>query len=295
MSLFSLPAWVEPHLFAGKVFVDLSASEKSDLIQRLAKFKSDTPDVSVVIPTWNDADTIHRTLSSLAANITSLRVEIVVINNNSTDSTQDVLDALGIRNYLQPIQGTPHARQMGLYKAKGKYHLCADSDTLYPPDWIELMVKPMKTEKGVVGVYSRYSFIPPPGTSRLSMVAYEAITGMLIRLRKINREHINVLGFCMGFITEIGRANTGFEVREVRKYDNALGSDYFVDEAEDGKMALNLKKHGKLKLITNNKARVVTSSRRLSAEGGVVKAFVNRMLLHTQRIGEYIGGKKIEE
>ncbi len=288
----NLPEWISPHLFENKVFKDLSVEEISDLKFRLNKHTSDEPEVSIVIPTWNEGNNIYRTLSSIASNITSLQTEIVVINNNSTDHTQEVLDVLGVRSFLQPEQGTPHARTLGLEKARGKYHLCADSDTFYPPTWIDAMVAPMKTSIEIVGVYGRYSLVPPPGTNPLMLKAYEMITGILIRIRKYNREHINVLGFNMGFVTEVGRSTGGFAVTKVRKFDNAKDSDYFVDEAEDGRMAINLKKKGKLKLITNKQARAYTSSRRLVSEGGIVKSFMNRLKLHLARLGEYAFGSK---
>ena len=291
MGLFSLPDWIKPHLFTDKKFNDLTDAELSDLKSRLSKFNHEEPDVSVVIPAWNEQDNIYRALSSLASNEIDLKVEIVVINNNSTDRTQQVLDELGVRNYLQPTQGTPHARQMGLFKARGKYHLCADSDTFYPPKWMETMVKPMMKNKEITGVYARYHFMPPAGQSRLSLWPYERMTGIMIRIRKLNREFVNVLGFNMGLVTEVGRTTGGFEVTEVRKFDNALGSDYFVEEAEDGRMALNLQKKGKLKLITDSKARVFTSSRRLVAEGGILQSFLNRFKTHQGRMSEYLTGK----
>lgn len=292
MSLFSIPQWVKPHLYPQKRFADLSQEELEDIRKRLARFQHEEPDVSVMIPAWNEENNIYRTLSSLASNTTALKVEIVVINNNSTDKTQQVLDALGVRNYLQPEQGTPHARQLGLWKARGKYHLCADSDTFYPPRWVELMVKPMMEDESITGVYGRYSFLPPAGQGRFLFWIYEKITGILIRVRKRKREHINVLGFNMGLVTQAGRETGGFQVNEVRKFDNALGSDYFVDEAEDGRMALNLQKMGRLKLITHPEARVITSSRRLVAEGGLVQSFLNRFKLHTARMAEYLNGER---
>ena len=293
MGIFGIPAWVKPHLYEGKNFDDLSTEEVNDLRYRLSKFQYEEPEVSIVIPAWNEQNNIYRALSSLASNHTTQKVEIVVINNNSTDRTQEVLDKLGVRNYLQSIQGTPHARQMGLMKARGKYHLCADSDTYYNQHWIDAMLKPMKANSKIVGVYGRYSFMPLNGKSRLSLIPYEMITGILIRVRRINREFINMLGFNMGFVTEVGRTTGGFEVTQVRKFDNALNSDYFVDEAEDGRMALNLQKKGSLKLVTDKRATVFTSSRRLTAEGGLMQSFINRFKLHSGRMKEYVtGGKK---
>lgn len=291
MSVFSLPKWLAPHLFTGKKFSDLSAAELAHLQNRIGKFKHEQPDISVVIPAWNEENNIFRTLSSLSANQTNYKVEIVVINNNSKDNTQAVLDEIGVRSYLQPEQGTPHARQMGLEKARGKYHLCADSDTFYPPKWIDLMVKPMVDNTEIVGVYGRYSFIPPEGQGRFGLWLYELMTGVLVQIRKRKREYLNTLGFNMGFVTQVGRDTGGFKVSQVRMFDNAAGSDYFVDEAEDGTMAVNLKKKGRLKLVLNAKARVFTSPRRLMYDGGVWAAFKNRFKGHGSGLGEYITGK----
>lgn len=285
----NLPKWLIPHLFIGKNFQDLNEAEIEIIKQKMKNFQSESPEVSVVIPAWNEENNIYRALSSLVANKSDMSVEIIVINNNSTDNTQQVLDTLGVRNYFETKQGITYARQLGLKMAKGKYHLCADSDTFYPPEWITHMVKPMQQDKGITGVYGRYSFIPPDdGKGKFIFWFYERITGVLIRIRKKNREYINVLGFNMGFVTEIGLKNGGFEVSDVRKFDNARDSEYFVDESEDGRMAINLKKSGDLKLISSNKARVYTSSRRLIAEGGIIKAFKQRFGLHLKRFNEYL-------
>jgi glycosyltransferase involved in cell wall biosynthesis len=291
MPFFKLPLWINPHLYKTKKFSELSQQELSDLKNRIKKFSTEQPDVSVVIPAWNEENNIFRTISSLTANDTSFKVEIVVINNNSTDGTQKVLEELGIRNYFQPQQGIPFARQIGLDVARGKFHLCADCDTFYPPQWIDLMVKPMQQQKNVVGVYGRYSFMPPEGKTRMGLIFYESVTGILIRLRKKNREFLNVLGFNMGFVTEMGRNPNGFNVQAVRKFDNAAGSEYFVDEAEDGMMALHLKKRGILKLVTDPKARVFTLPRRLMYDGGIAQAFLLRIKLHSKAITEYLTGK----
>ncbi|OJV12766.1 MAG: glycosyl transferase family 2 [Dyadobacter sp. 50-39] len=287
MSLWGLPNWILPHLFTNKRFADLSEGEIQVLRERISRFKDETPDVSVVIPAWNEENNIYRTLSSLSASNTKYKVEIVVINNNSTDGTQKVLDTLGIRNYLQTIQGTPFARQMGLDHARGKFHLCADSDTFYPPDWIDLMVEPMASDARITGVYGNYAFIPPAGQGRAGLWLYEKFAGLMIQIRKKNREYLNVYGFNMGFVTEVGRRTGGFRVSGSRLYANIVGSD-FENEAEDGRMALNLKKEGELKQVTSSKATVFTSPRRLLDDGSISQAFLNRAKRQLQGMRDYL-------
>lgn len=275
MNLFQLPRWIEPILYNRKRFSDLTPSEIEALRQKLQPFNRPDPEISVVIPAWNEENNIHRTLSSLAANRPHLPTEIIVINNNSTDNTQQVLDTLGVKTYVQTLQGTQHARQMGLEKARGKYHLCADSDTIYPPEWINCMIKPLMTDKRVSCVYGNYAFLPPEGQGRLGLALYELAGEMVTRLRQQGNEFVNAYGFNMGFETQKGLQSGGFRISGPRKYDNIKGSD-FVNESEDGRMALNLMSYGRLHRVTAKKATVFTSSRRLMDDGSIWKAFINR-------------------
>lgn len=268
--------WYKQHLetYSG---IGLDDDERLDRLKcQLSFYSPENPEVSVVIPAWNEEGNILPTLASLAASATCRQVEIIVINNNSTDRTQQLLNRIGVRNFFQAEQGIAFARQLGLEVARGKYHLCADADTLYPPGWIDAMVGPMHNQPQIVGVYGRYCFIPAAGKGRRAYWIYEFLTGIIVRWRRKHREYINVLGFNMGFVTDVARATAGFQVIQARRFDNAAGSDDHVHESEDGRMAVRLKEQGKLKLITDKRARVFTSSRRLEAEGGLVRAFSTR-------------------
>ncbi|TGE10624.1 glycosyltransferase family 2 protein [Hymenobacter fodinae] len=290
MPPLSVPNWIQKHLFLHKNFADLTPAEVEELRTRLSKFKHVSPDVSVVIPAWNEENNIYRTLSTLASNTTTLKVEIVVINNNSTDSTQQVLDTLGVTSYFEPMQGITYARQTGLYKAKGKYLLCADADTFYPPHWIELMTAPMIKSASITGVYGRYAFLPEDGTDRKGLWVYEMIGNVLTGIKKRHREFMNVLGFNMGLVTEIGRETGGFKVHTARTFNNAEN----VEESEDGRMAIRLKTRGNLKQVTDPRAIVFTSTRKLMQDGSIVQAFLNRLKLHTKYMAEYITGPAIK-
>lgn len=271
-----MPTWTEKHMFQGNNFTNLTTKQLIDLQNQIKKCSSKNPEVSIVVPVWNEQDSVFRALSSLSANETNLKVELIVINNNSTDATQSVLDKLGVINFLQITQGTPFARQMGLENAKGKYFLCADADTLYPPKWIDCMVAPMMQSDKVTGVYGRYSFIPPNNNNRMGLWFYELFTAAIIRIRKNKREYLNTYGFNMGFVRKVGIETGGFNVSSNRKYNNAVGNDN-TNDAEDGRMARNLSTKGDLVLVTDPRARVFTSARRLMDDGSLWKAFTKRI------------------
>lgn len=281
------PDWVKPHLFEGKMFKELTVSEIEQLRENLRKFTSGHPTVSIVIPAYNEENNLFRTLSSLAANTTDLPAELLVVNNNSTDGTQNMLDRLGVKTIAQPKQGIAYARQLGLEHARGKYHLCADADTLYPPTWVSSMVQPMISDPHVVGVYGRYSILLPPGHSLALLKVYEFCTGVLFRIRRRRREFVNVMGFNMGFLTQRGIDVRGFEVDQVRKFDNAEGSEDFTIVSEDGNMALKLSETGKLKFLTDKTVRVYTSARKVLVYGSISTMLFKKLKQHMVEVLKY--------
>ena len=58
MSIFKIPEWVEKHMYSTKMFSDLSSDEIEDLQARLGRFDYDEPEVSVVVPAWNEQNNI---------------------------------------------------------------------------------------------------------------------------------------------------------------------------------------------------------------------------------------------
>ncbi len=291
MSRFKLPKWLVQHLFEYQSINDIPKLQYEKIISGLNNLINPEPEVSIVIPVWNEETNIYRTLSSISQIKTKYRCELLLVNNNSTDGTQKLIDDIGVRSVFEKEQGIANARSAGLKNAKGKYHLCADADTFYPPTWVDGMVETLR-EENVVCVYGKYSFVPPDETGRLGLGFYELSSEMLFMLRKKNREYINVLGFNFGFITELGRSVNGFKMEKPRKGENLKDSKDYVAASEDGMMAMRLMKFGKIKRVTSEKARVWTGTRRLLKDGSLANAFKNRVKTQGGRIVEYFTGKK---
>ena len=68
---------------------------------------------SVVVPAYNEAAYIGRALDSLQHQDFDGTYEIIVVDNNSTDSTADVAARYGVRVVSEPQQGVCAARQRG--------------------------------------------------------------------------------------------------------------------------------------------------------------------------------------
>ncbi|PWK20099.1 glycosyl transferase family 2 [Arcicella aurantiaca] len=273
----SMPKWVKNILQKPNHFKEMEGTEIIELKRKLARFSTNNPIVSVVIPAWNEEDGILHTLISLAETKTNYDVELLIIDNNSTDGTAYLLNSLGVKNILETKQGVGHARTRGLHEAKGKYILTGDSDTLYPAGWITAMVDGMINDEQVYCVHGSYSFLPSDETPRWQYAFYEFLSGFIIRKKEKTQPFLNTLGFNSGFIRQKGIDVNGYDIETQRTFRGAAG---VVEQnaTEDGMMALRLQNAGgKIKAIESNNARVWTSDRRIQLDGGLKNAMMMRV------------------
>lgn len=102
---------------------------------------SSPPLVSVIIPTYNRADSVHLSIDSALAQ-TYGNCEVIVVDDGSTDSTMESLSAYGDRiTAIRQENGGPSvARNTGAAAAKGEIIAFLDSDDLWMPDKIARQV-----------------------------------------------------------------------------------------------------------------------------------------------------------
>ena len=101
--------------------------------------------LSVVVPTYNEEDIIGECLERLTAQLEHI-LEIVVVDNNSTDKTNAIVADFAdrfteVKMISEGQQGLVYARNAGLDAAVGPIAARIDSDTLVPPDWAEQIVE----------------------------------------------------------------------------------------------------------------------------------------------------------
>ena len=101
-----------------------------------------TPLVSVVIPTYNRGWTVAEAIDSVLAQ-TYTPVELIVVDDGSTDDTAAILQSYGSRiQWLrQTNRGVSAARNTGAARAKGALIAFLDSDDLWLPEKVEVQVR----------------------------------------------------------------------------------------------------------------------------------------------------------
>lgn len=107
----------------------------SSVAQNNIKLSEDRPLVSVLIPTYNSANTIEACIESVKAQTYS-NVEVIVIDNYSFDRTKRIAESLGVKTLTAGPERSAQMNQ-GVSCARGKYILRVDSDMVLDNDLIE--------------------------------------------------------------------------------------------------------------------------------------------------------------
>ena len=107
---------------------------------------ADTPDISVIIPAYNEAQRIVPTIAAISAHLARAResFEIIVSDDGSTDGTVAMIRLLGLRNVrvLDPgvNRGKGAAVKAGVLAASGRYVLVTDADLSTPIAHVDEML-----------------------------------------------------------------------------------------------------------------------------------------------------------
>jgi glycosyltransferase involved in cell wall biosynthesis len=114
--------------------------------------------VSVAIPAYNAEKTIRETLDSVLEQ-SYPNIEVIVVDDGSTDGTWSVLQSYGsrIRSIHQENQGLAGCRNTGLRAAVGKYIALLDSDDLCEPERIAVQVELFERFESLVLCSSDFS------------------------------------------------------------------------------------------------------------------------------------------
>lgn len=235
--------WYDKYLsIYGKSPEEIPDSVWDEIKSKLAEKQIKEPLASIVVIAYNEEKRLAACLWSLSELQTTYPIEILGVNNNSKDKTEEVYQRLGLPYYNEEKQSPGFARQCGLEHAKGKYHFCIDADTFYPPRYVDLMMSKL-TQPNVSCVSSFWSFFPDANHSRLGLFLFELARDMFLFVQHFKRPELCVRGMVFAFNADYAR--------QVK-----IRTD--IRRGEDGSLALSLKPYGKIAFLYHRKARPVT-------------------------------------
>ena len=208
----------------------------------MSSLQNDEPLASIVVIGYNEETHLQACLWAISEIRCKYPVEIIGVDNDSKDRTAEIYEKSGIPYFTEYQHSCGYARRCGLQHSRGKYYFDVDSDTLYPPQYYELMLDQL-LKPGVVAVSATWSYIPDENHSKLGLKMFELCRDLFLWIQHFKRPELSVRGLVFAYNAELGKKE-----------------EYRVDiiRGEDGSMALSLKKYGKIRFVRDSRCRAIT-------------------------------------
>lgn len=105
--------------------------------------------ISIIIPVYNTGKHIEKCLNSIKNQTTNIDLEIIIINDGSTDDSENIVkqyiekhkEFLNIKYYSKENEGVAKTRNFGIEKATSDYIMFLDSDDYIEPETFETLEK----------------------------------------------------------------------------------------------------------------------------------------------------------
>ncbi len=214
--------------------------------------------LSIVIPAFNEEAYIGKCLESIikAISHTSHSVEIIVVDNASTDQTAAIAsDYPKVKVFYESHQGTNYARQLGLIHSTGELIANIDADSILPIHWLNYAIKVFNKDDKLVALSGPYVFYD---LSRLWRILAKFYFWLAYPVYVINNRLFNKGGALMGGNVVIRKS----ALEQVGGYNTAI--TFYGDDTDT---AQRLNKFGKVKFDYN--FEILSSGRRFKNDGGI--------------------------
>jgi len=173
---------------------------------------TDEKAVSVIIPTFNGAARIGSCLDALSRQAAGRNVEVLVVNDGSTDNIAEVVERYtAVRLITQTNAGPAAARNRGALEARGTILLFTDDDCVPEPQWLDAMLAPFQ-EPDVVGAKGTYRTHQRQLAARFVQIEYEDKYRLMAGLPDIDFVDTYSAGFLRDRFVEMSGYDTSFPV-----------------------------------------------------------------------------------
>jgi GT2 family glycosyltransferase len=169
--------------------------------------------VSIVVPTYNGAGRIGDCLRALLAQQDMEPPEIIVVDDGSTDATQEVVRGHdGVRLIQQANAGPAAARNHGARAAGGDIVVFTDDDCVPTSNWLSEMVAPFNDDAAIIGTKGRYRTTQRRIAARFIQLEYEDKYAYMARHRYIDFIDTYAAAYRRPVFMEAGGYDEGFPV-----------------------------------------------------------------------------------
>ena len=215
--------------------------------------------LSFVIPAYNEEAALPKCLESVMAEISANNlklgedIEVVVVNNASTDKTKEVAQKFhGVRVVDEPHKGMVRARKAGFDASAGELVANIDADTLVPRGWLKKVLTEFDGDKHLVAMTGPYIYYDLNVWGR-ALVKMWYFPGWLL----------HIVAEPLGHAVMLQGGN--FVLRR-SAWDGVGGFDPTIEfYGEDADVARRIRKKGRV--LWSWGLPMYTTARRLKAEG----------------------------
>ncbi len=240
---------------------DENLQDICDIIKsRMCRIVSDSPRVSVVFPAYNEEMYLPLMLWTLSKLVTSIPIEIIWVNNASTDRTGDIISQSWIIRVDESIKWVSYARQAWLMTAKWEIIATTDADTQVPETWIDANVWYFDRDHQLVC----FSWWSEPNGGHMSYW----IIRILTRILRHNLNHEISSNWSFPWHNMFYRS---LQARHANGYTPG------IDLWEDNLLARKMQLKGSILRVDSSVGGVLTSARRVSSLPQVLGICVDRI------------------
>lgn len=248
-----LQALMYPFLFLSMYFqilLFISLFENKKKIKNEEAFAiSHYPHVTIVVPCWNESSTLGATLESLMElEYPKDKLHVVVVDNNSTDTTLSVAESYKkryegvIEVAVEKQQGKHNAVNRALSMSKSELFGCLDADSFVAPSALRIIVGYFEANPKAMAI-TPCIHIRDPQTFIQRMQAIEYLMGVFLRK-------------AFGSLDAIQVTPGPFSIFKKEVFET-LGGYKKAHNTEDFEITLRMHKH-QLKIMNSHKALVYT-------------------------------------
>jgi glycosyltransferase involved in cell wall biosynthesis len=136
--------------------------------------------LSVIVPAYNEEKLIEKCLKSIRSALSAnahdgLEIELIVVDNNSSDRTAEIARECGAHVVFEPVNQISRARNAGAGVATGEWFLFIDADS-YPSAGLMGDVIALLDNEHVVGCGSKVSMRPLPIYGHILVAIWHALS-----------------------------------------------------------------------------------------------------------------------